>query len=54
MTIAHRLTTVKDADRIIVLNKQGIEEEGTHEELLLKKGTYFRLWNGLAAEELLA
>jgi len=54
LTIAHRLTTVKDADRIIVLNKQGIEEEGTHEELLLKKGTYFRLWNGLAAEELLA
>ena len=53
LTIAHRLTTVRDADRIIVLNKQGIEEEGTHEELLLKKGTYFRLWNGLAAEELL-
>ncbi|MBQ6452125.1 MAG: ABC transporter ATP-binding protein [Solobacterium sp.] len=47
LTIAHRLTTVKDADRIIVLGRQGIEEEGTHEELLKKKGTYWRLWNGV-------
>ncbi|MBQ3460257.1 MAG: ABC transporter ATP-binding protein [Solobacterium sp.] len=53
LTIAHRLTTVRDADRIIVLNKNGIEEEGSHEELLAKKGTYYRLWNGLAAEDLL-
>ena len=54
LTIAHRLTTVKDADRIIVLNRNGIEEEGSHEELLAKKGTYFRLWNGLSADDLLA
>ena len=47
LTIAHRLTTVKDADRIIVLGRQGIEEESTHEELLKKKGTYWRLWNGV-------
>ncbi len=47
LTIAHRLTTVKDADRIIVLGRQGIEEEGTHNELLKKKGTYWRLWNGV-------
>lgn len=47
LTIAHRLTTVKDADRIIVLGRQGIEEDGTHEELLKKKGTYWRLWNGV-------
>ena len=41
----------KDADRILVLGKNGIEEEGTHEELLSKKGTYYRLWNGAYEEE---
>ncbi|MBR2685717.1 MAG: ABC transporter ATP-binding protein [Erysipelotrichaceae bacterium] len=51
LTIAHRLTTIKDADRILVLGKNGIEEEGTHEELLAKKGTYYRLWNGAYEEE---
>ena len=47
LTIAHRLTTIKNADRILVLGKDGIEEEGSHEELLAKKGIYYRLWNGL-------
>lgn len=47
LTIAHRLTTIQNADRILVLGKDGIEEEGNHEELLAKKGTYYRLWNGL-------
>ncbi len=46
LTIAHRLTTIQNADRIVVLGKEGIEEEGTHEELLAKKGTYYRLWTG--------
>ncbi len=50
LTIAHRLTTIKNADRILVLGKEGIEESGTHEELLAKQGTYYRLWNGLAGE----
>lgn len=45
ITIAHRLTTIKNYDRIIVLSKDGIEEEGTHEELLSMHGTYYRLWN---------
>ncbi len=45
LTIAHRLTTVKDYDRIVVLGKNGIEEMGTHSELLEKRGTYYRLWN---------
>lgn len=45
ITIAHRLTTVRDADRIIVLDKDGIAEEGTHEQLLAREGLYFRLWN---------
>jgi len=47
LTIAHRLTTVKNADRILVLGKEGIEEEGSHEQLLAQKGAYYRLWNGL-------
>ena len=49
ITIAHRLTTVQDADRILVLGKNGIEEEGTHEELLAKQGEYYRLWYRMAA-----
>lgn len=46
LTIAHRLTTIQHADRIVVLGKEGIEEQGTHEELLANKGTYYRLWTG--------
>lgn len=45
LTIAHRLTTVKDYDRIVVLGADGIEETATHEELLERKGTYYKLWN---------
>lgn len=47
LTIAHRLTTVKNADRILVLGREGIEEEGSHEELLKQEGIYYRLWNGM-------
>lgn len=46
LTIAHRLTTIQHADRIVVLGKEGIEEQGTHEELLANQGTYYRLWTG--------
>ncbi|MBQ3424341.1 MAG: ABC transporter ATP-binding protein [Clostridia bacterium] len=51
LTIAHRLTTIRHADRILVLGPNDIEEEGTHEELLAKKGLYYRLWTGEASEE---
>ena len=51
LTIAHRLTTIQHADRILVLGAEGIEEEGTHETLLAKQGVYYRLWNGLVGAE---
>ena len=54
LTIAHRLTTIKDYDRILVLGAEGILEDGTHEELLEKKGIYYRLWNQLPGDELLS
>ena len=53
LTIAHRLTTIKNADRILVLGRDGIEEEGTHEQLLEHKGIYYRLWNGLLSGQTL-
>ena len=43
-TIAHRLTTIKNADRILVLTENGIEESGTHQELLDKNGLYADLY----------
>ncbi len=45
LVIAHRLTTVQDADEIIVLDKGRIVEQGTHERLLESKGYYFRLYH---------
>lgn len=44
LTIAHRLTTIKNADRIIVLTENGIEEDGTHNELLKLGGKYADLY----------
>lgn len=43
--IAHRLTTIKNAKRILVLTEEGIEEEGSHEELLAKRGIYEKLYH---------
>ncbi len=48
VTIAHRLTTIQNADRILVLGEDGIEEEGTHQELLARKGVYYDLWSTAA------
>jgi ATP-binding cassette subfamily B protein len=44
LVIAHRLSTVRDADQIIVLNNGAIEERGNHEELFAKGGLYSTLY----------
>ena len=43
VVVAHRLSTVKDADKIVVLDRGCIAEEGTHRELTERKGMYYRL-----------
>ena len=44
-TIAHRLTTIKNASVIWVLTEQGVEEIGTHDELMKKQGIYYDLYH---------
>ena len=45
ITIAHRLTTIKSADRIFVIDRGQVVECGSHGELMQKQGSYFNLWN---------
>lgn len=45
LVIAHRLSTVRDASRIIVLDKGAVAEEGTHDSLLSRNGLYAELYN---------
>ena len=49
-TIAHRLTTVRNADRILVLTEDGIAESGKHEELVAKGGIYSELYKAYSQE----
>ena len=43
IVIAHRLSTIENADVIVVMDKGRIIEQGTHAELLAKRGAYFQL-----------
>lgn len=45
LVIAHRLSTVRNAQRIIVLTDRGVEEQGTHDQLIARDGTYASLYN---------
>lgn len=51
LIIAHRLATIKHATRIVVMSDQGILEEGTHEELMAKKGPYRKLYDAQFHDE---
>ncbi|MFC8452191.1 ABC transporter transmembrane domain-containing protein [Kitasatospora sp. NPDC057223] len=50
LVIAHRLTTAERADRIVVLDRGRIVEDGTHTELLARGGTYAKLWAAFTAD----
>lgn len=51
IVIAHRLTTIKNCDNIIVLGKNGIIEQGNHQELMKKQGVYEKMYNASNAME---
>tara|TARA_R110000823_G_scaffold140220_5_gene270202 strand:- start:660 stop:2516 length:1857 start_codon:yes stop_codon:yes gene_type:complete len=50
LTIAHRLSTVAEADRIVVLEQGSVVEQGTHDDLLARNGRYAQLWQRQQSE----
>ena len=49
--VAHRLSTIKNCDRILYISQKGIAEMGSHEELMRKKGLYYQLYTAQVREE---
>ena len=45
LIITHRLASIRDVDKIIVMKNGEIDEQGTHEELINLKGEYYKLYN---------
>ena len=50
IAIAHRLSTLRKADRLVVLDRGQIVEQGPHEELMAKEGAYYRLYQAQARQ----
>ncbi len=44
LTIAHRLSSIRNSDRILVLTEEGIVEEGSHDKLMEKQGMYYEFY----------
>ncbi|KAJ8353084.1 hypothetical protein AAFF_G00110550 [Aldrovandia affinis] len=51
LVIAHRLKTVEEADLIVVIDNGAVTEQGTHQELMSRKGSYYRLKERLFTED---
>ena len=49
--VAHRLSTIRNADRILVIHDGMITEDGTHDELMQKKGSYYELYTNQFRDE---
>ncbi|NLE20034.1 MAG: ABC transporter ATP-binding protein, partial [Clostridiales bacterium] len=49
--IAHRLSTIRKADRILLIEDGNVTEEGRHEELLARRGAYYRLYTNQFRED---